>query len=82
MELDGSNVMYDEICNDNGQRLKSFSRQFKMCMPQTYFEHSLDERITWHSPDKKTKKILDYILVPKFINQYITDCHVNSKLDF
>ena len=81
-EFDGSNVMYDEICNDNGQRLKSFSRQFKMCMPQTYFEHSLDERITWHSPDKKTKKILDYILVPKFINQYITDCHVNSKLDF
>ena len=74
--------MYDEICNDNCQRLKSFSQQFKMYMPQTHFECSLDERISWHSPDKKTKKILDYILVPKFINQYITDCHVKSKLDF
>ena len=36
-EFDGSNVMYDEICNDNGQRLKSFSRQFKMCMPHELF---------------------------------------------
>ena len=51
-------------------------------MPQTYFDHPLDERYTWYSPDKKTKKILDYILVPKFVNQYITECHVKPKLDF
>jgi exonuclease III len=31
-EFDGSYVMHqDELCNDNGQRLKSFSRQFKLC---------------------------------------------------
>ena len=81
-EFNGSNVMYDELCNDNGQRLKSLSRQYKMCMPQTYFEHPLNERYTWYSPDKKTKKILDYLLVPKFVNQYITECLVKPKLDF
>ena len=81
-EFDGSNIIYDELCNDNGQRLKSFSRQLKMCMPQTYFEHSLDERYTWYSPDKKTKKILDYVLVPRFVNQYVTDCCVKPNLDF
>merc|ERR1712048_1045319 len=34
-EFDGSNMIYDEICNDNGLRLKSFSRQYKLCMSQT-----------------------------------------------
>ena len=81
-EFDGSNMIYDEICNDNGLRLKSFARQYKLCMPQTFFEHPIEERYTWYSSDKKTKKILDYVLVPKFVNQYITDCLVKPQLDF
>merc|ERR1712048_400416 len=28
------------------------------------------------------KKILDYLFVPKFVNQYITECLVKLKLDF
>lgn len=81
-EFNGSNIMYDELCNDNGLRLKSLSRQYKLCMPQTFFEHPMEERYTWYSSDKKTKKILDYVLVPKFVNQYITDCLVKPQLDF
>ena len=82
-EFDGSSIMHhDELCNDNGQRLKSFSRQFKLCMPQTYFVHSLDERYTWYSPDNKTKKVLDYVLTQRFVNQYIKECYVNPQLDF
>ena len=82
-EFDGSYVMHqDELCNDNGLRLKSFSRQFKLCMPQTYFIHPLDERYTWYSPDNKTKKVLDYVLTQRFVNQYIKECFVNPHLDF
>ena len=82
-EFDGSYVMHqDDLCNDNGLRLKSFSRQFKLCMPQTYFIHPLDERYTWYSPDNKTKKVLDYVLTQRFVNQYIKECFVNPHLDF
>jgi hypothetical protein len=49
-------------------------------MAQTYFNHKEEERFTWISGNKTTKKVLDYILVEPFIQQYINDCAV--FLDF
>ena len=49
-------------------------------MAQTYFNHEEEERFTWISANKTTKKVLDYILVEPFIQQYINDCAV--FLDF
>ena len=75
-EFDGTKVIEDELCNDNGQRLKSFCRSQRLCIPQSYFEHPLTYRYTWYSCDGKTKKVLDYILLERFVNQYVQDCRV------
>ena len=36
-DFDGVKVVTDDICNNNGIRLKSFSRLYKLCMPQSFF---------------------------------------------
>ena len=76
--FDGKKIIEDPISNENGQRLKSFCREKELCMSQTYFDYPINERYTWYSGDKKTKKVLDYVLVEKFIQEYIIDCSVKS----
>ena len=70
-EYDGKKIVTDELCNDNGQRLKSFTRSHKLCMPQSFFEKPLVNRYTWYSCDENTKKIFDYVLLQRFVNQYM-----------
>ena len=60
----GSQIVSDEIFNDNGSRLKSFCRSNKLCMSSTYFDHPEENHYTWYSPDQRTK--LDYVLVDRF----------------
>ena len=50
--------------------------------PQTFFNHPLENRITWYSNYGMTRKIIDYALVEKFIQQYITECIVMPEYDF
>ena len=45
-------------------------------MIQSYFDVPLSEIFTRFSNDGKTKRVLDYILAERFIQQYITSCFV------
>jgi len=78
----GTNVIHDDDCNDNGTRLKSFCRYNKLCIASTFFEHQNENRYTWYSPDKKTKKINDYVLTEPYVQQYVTDCVAKPDYDF
>jgi len=48
----------------------------ELSMSQTYFNHPVEERYTWFSPDGNTRKVLDYILVNNFVRDYISECKV------
>ena len=50
-------------------------------MTHTYFNHPLEDRHTWFSGDKTTKKVLDYVIVDPFVQQYVIDCTVDSEFD-
>ena len=76
----GTTFTADEACNDNGSRLKRLCRSEKLCMIQTYFEKPLAER--WFSNDGHTKRILDYILMERFVQQYAIDCLLASNYQF
>ena len=80
--FDGLKVIEDNNCNDNGYRLKSFCRERGYCLPQTYYDHPHEERYTWFSNDGRTKKVLDYVLLEPFVQQYVTQCSVESKYNF
>ena len=80
--FNGKNFIDDPQCNDNGNRIKSFCRSKSLCMLQTYFDYPLEERFTWYSNDGITKRVLDYILVEEFVQQYADDCKVENHFDF
>ena len=52
-DYDGKTVINDELCNENGIQLKSFSRAHKLCMPQSFFKKDLINRHTWYSSEKR-----------------------------
>ena len=80
--FDGKKIVDDTLCNDNGCRIKSICRELELCMTQTFFEYPIEERYTWYSGDKRTKKVLDYVLVEPFVQSYVNDCYVSSDYHF
>ena len=51
-------------------------------MSQTFFNHDLEDRYTWFNGDSSTKKVLDYILVDPYTQQFMEECKVNIESDF
>ena len=80
--FDGKQILVDPICNDNGTRIKGFCREQRLAMTQTYFDYPLEERYTWYSENKTTKKVIDYVLVESYVQQHVKNCSVKYNLDF
>lgn len=80
--FDGNQVYVGTTSNDNGARLQSFCREKKLCISATHFEYPLEERYTWYSNDKKTKKVLDYVLVERYVQDFIKNCQAKVEFDF
>ena len=80
--FDGKQVLEDDLCNDNGFRIKRLCREQQLCMTQTYFDHPLEERYTWYCENKTTKKVIDYVLMERYIQQFVQGCSVKSQMDF
>ena len=53
-----------------------------MSVLNTWFTHKQCRRITWHSPDRVTKKIYDFILSCSWLHQYVQNCCVYNSYDF
>ena len=76
----GKNI-YDEgdTSNENGNLFLDFCGLMKLSILNTWFDHPLKHRITWHSPDQITKKVIDYSLCESWLRQYITDVRVYNS---
>ena len=81
-EFDGVQLVHDDDCNDNGYRMKNFCRSHTLGIASTFFDHEMENRWTWYSPDQKTKRINDYVLTEKFVQRYMTDCIALPEADF
>ena len=75
-------IINDLIVNNNGQRFHEFINQHRLSVLNTWFCHKRCRRITWHSPDGKTKKVYDFVLACSWIRQYVTNCRVYNSYDF
>ena len=79
--FDGSIIIQDAKFNDNGTIMKKFCRKNKLGIASTFFEYTPEQRFTWYSCDKITRKINDYVLPESYV-QYITDCIACPAFDF
>ena len=69
-------VLYDSITNDNGRRLVDLCRSENLTIVDTYFPRKRIHHHTWYSPDGRTKKALDHILVSTRWKSFVTQCRV------
>ena len=77
---DSIKIIHNES-NDNGNRLKSLCRNHQLSMLAMFFKHWCRHRYTCYSNDGKTKKVLVYLLVKKFLQRYILDCRVQHSIN-
>ena len=75
-------VIENLIVNDNGERFHQLFNDKKLSVLNTWFTHKQCRRITWHSPDGRTKKVYDFILACSWIRQFVTNCRVYNSYDF
>ena len=77
------NVVIENLkVNDNGERFHNLVNVQSLSVLNTWFTHRDCRRVTWHSPDRVTKKIYDFILVCSWLRRYATNCRVYNSYDF
>ena len=80
----GSNQVYDngDTANENGNLFIDFCITHKLSILNSWFRHRDIHRITWHSNDGVTKKVLDYSCCQSWLRQFVTDCRVRNSYRF
>ena len=75
------NRVYDEgdTSNENGELFLDFCAEKHLSIANTWFDHPQKHRITWHSPDQRTKKVIDYSVCESWLRQYISDVRVRNS---
>ena len=56
-----------------------FCEENKLSILNTWYDHPIKHRITWHSPDAITKKVIDYSISESWLRQYIKDVRVRNS---
>ena len=79
--FDGKKIITDPLCNDNGNRLKTFCRIHELCISNTFYKHRMIHRDTWYSNDAKTHKVYGYIHTEPYVQKYMTNCRVYRGID-
>ena len=65
--------------NENGMLFLQFCIGNELSILNTWFDHLLHHRITWHSPNGVTKKVYDYSLSCSWIRQFVNDVRVRNS---
>ena len=78
----GASIILNDDCNENGGRLKHFCRAKNLGIASSFFEYPLENRYTWYSCDRVTKRVTDYVLTERFVQQFVSDCIAEPECDF
>ena len=71
------------VCNDNGHRLINLARLKDLTILNTWYNCSKPQQmLTWHSPDEKNIKCIDYAVRSKNLRKCMISCRVRNSFDF
>ena len=80
--FEGSKTFFQEgtnQSNENAELFLLFCHNNKLCLLNTWYDHPIHHRITWHHPNGYTKKVIDYSLSQSWLRQFITDVRVRNS---
>ena len=78
---DGSRPLEEEsnYTNENVMHFLNFCRDHRLSILNSWFDHALHHRITWHAPNGILKRVYDYSLSESWIRQYVKDVRVRNS---
>ena len=80
--FDGITTFFDNGNNqtdDNDMLFLQHCYANSLAIMNTWFNHPIHHRETWHSPDGVTKKVYDYCLAERWLTQNIIDVRVRNS---
>ena len=80
--FDGSKPCPDEgidQTDDNCRLYLEYCKNNSLCILNTWFDHPLHHRITWHSCDGFTKRVYDYSLCKSWLHKFVLDVRVRNS---
>ncbi|CAH1271086.1 ZNF195 [Branchiostoma lanceolatum] len=69
-------ISVDTTTNNNGSRLLELCRATNLCIADTWFPRKRIHHWTWYSPDGRTRKAIDHILISSRWKSFVTNCRV------
>ena len=67
------------MSNENVMLFVNYCQRNQLAILNTWFDHPIVHRVTWHHPNGSTKKVYDYILSGSWLRQYVTDVRVRNS---
>ena len=80
--FDGSRSNFDDgmnQTNENAMLYLQFCRNNNLSILNTWFDHPLQHRVTWHHPNGVVRKIYDYSLCKPWLRRFIHDVRVKNS---
>ena len=65
--------------NENAMLFIQFCHSNELSILNTWFEHPIKHRVTWHHPNGFTKKVYDYSLSRSWLRQHVLDVRVRNS---
>ena len=65
--------------NENNQLFLQYCQRLELSILNTWFDHPIHHRETWHHPNGLVKKVYDYSLSDRWLRQYVTDVRVRNS---
>ena len=79
---DGRSSRFEEgvdLTDQNIMLFLQFCQKQKLSILNTWFEHPIHHRVTWHHPNGNCTKVYDYVLSEPWLRQYVTDVRVRNS---
>ena len=65
--------------NENAMLFLKYCQQNELSILNTWYEHPIHHRVTWHHPNGNVQKVYDYSLSKSWLRQYINDVRVRNS---
>ena len=68
-----------DLTNENVRLFLQYCGKLKLSILNTWFDHPIHHRVSWHHPNGTTAKVYDYALSESWMRQFVTNVRVKNS---